>query len=76
MLLFMAMNGLIGVGAGLLLTAAIFYFDVGGILTHAQHSRSLIISIFLLAFPLSLMLGGAAIGTAIMTMPYERKYRD
>jgi hypothetical protein len=34
------------------------------------------IAVLLVALPLSLMLGGAAISTAIMMMPYDKKYDD
>ncbi len=76
MLRFMAVNGLVGIAAGLFITAALFWFDIGGLLTHANRSGNLPAAVFLIGMPLSMLLGGVSIGTALMMMPYERKYRD
>jgi hypothetical protein len=76
MLVFMAVNGAFGIFIGLILTAALLYFDVGGFWSRVQHSSMPFIAVLLVALPLSLMLGGAAISTAIMMMPYDKKYDD
>lgn len=76
MLIFMAINAALGIFVGLVLTAAILYFDVGGFGTRVRHSDMPAVAILLLAGPLSLLLGGAATGTAIMMLPYEKKYDD
>jgi hypothetical protein len=76
MLVFMAVNGAFGIFIGLVLTAALLYFDVGGFWSRVQHSSMPFIAVLLVALPLSLMLGGAAISTAIMMMPYDKKYDD
>lgn len=76
MLLFMGLNGLVGVAAGVFITAALFWFDVGGLMSHAARSGSLFKAAFLIGMPLSMLLGGVSIGTALMMMPYEKKYRD
>ena len=76
MLRFMAFNALVGIAVGLLLTAALFWFDVGGLKTHAFRSGNFLAAAFLIGMPLSMLLGGVSIGTALMMMPYEKKYRD
>lgn len=76
MLRFMALNGLLGIGVGIFITAALFWFDIGGLASHAGHSGNLLKAAFLIGMPLSMLLGGVSIGTALMMMPYESKYRD
>lgn len=76
MLRFLALHALFGVLIGLLLTAALLYFDVGGFWTRVQRSSMPVIAVLLVAAPLSLLLGGASMSTAIMMMPYEKKYDE
>lgn len=76
MLRFLAINAVFGIFIGLLLTGALFYFNVGGFWTRVQHSSMPAIAILLVAAPFSLLLGGASMSTAIMMMPYEKKYDD
>jgi lysylphosphatidylglycerol synthetase-like protein (DUF2156 family) len=76
MLRFLAVNGAFGIFIGLVLTAALLYFDVGGFWTRVQHSSMPAIAILLVGGPLSMLLGGASMSTAIMMMPYEKKYDD
>lgn len=76
MLRFLAVNAAFGVLIGLVLTAALFYFNVGGFWTRVQHSSMPFIAVLLVAAPLSMLLGGASMSTAIMMMPYEKKYDD
>jgi len=76
MLRFLAVNAAFGIFIGLLLTAALLYFDIGGFWSRVEHSSMPAIAILLVAGPLSLLLGGASMSTAIMLMPYEKKYDD
>lgn len=76
MLRFLAVNGLFGVFIGLVLTGALLYFDVGGFWTRVAHSSMPAIAVLLVAAPLGMLLGGASMATAIMMMPYEKKYDD
>jgi lysylphosphatidylglycerol synthetase-like protein (DUF2156 family) len=76
MLWFLAVNGAFGIFIGLVLTAALLYFDVGGFWTRVQHSSMPAVAILLVGGPLSMLLGGASMSTAIMMMPYEKKYDD
>ena len=76
MLVFLAINGAFGIFIGLILTGALLYLDIGGFGTLVQHSSMPFVAVILVAMPLSLMIGGAAMGSAIMMMPYEKKYDD
>lgn len=76
MLRFLAINAALGIVVGLVLTAALLYFNIGGFLTRVQHASMPGIAVLLVAAPLSLLLGGASMSTAIMLMPYERKYDE
>jgi hypothetical protein len=76
MLRFLALNAALGIFVGLVLTAALLYFNIGDFLTRVQHSSMPAIAILLVAGPLSLLLGGASVSTAIMMLPYEKKYDD
>lgn len=76
MLVFLAINAVLGIFVGLILTAAIYFLDVGGFGDRVRHSSMPFIALLLVGAPLSLMLGGAAMSTAIMMMPYEKKYDD
>lgn len=76
MLRFLAINAVFGIFIGLVLTAALLYFDIGSFWTRVQHSSMPGIAILLVAGPLSLLLGGASMSTAIMLMPYEKKYDE
>jgi hypothetical protein len=76
MLIFLGINALLGIFIGLMIAAALIYFDIGGFGTRVAHSSKPFIAILLVGAPLSLMLGGASMSTAIMMMPYEKKYDD
>jgi len=76
MLVFLAINGAFGIFIGLILTGALLYLDIGGFGTLVKHASQPLVAILLVAMPLSLMIGGAAMGSAIMMMPYEKKYDD
>ena len=76
MLKFLAINCVLGIFVGIVLTAAMLYFDVGGFMTRVSHSSTPFVAVLLVAFPLSLLLGGASMSTAIMMMPYEKKFED
>lgn len=76
MLRFLALNAAFGIFIGLVLTAALLYFNIGDFLTRVQHSSMPAIAVLLVAAPLSLLLGGASMSTAIMMLPYEKKFED
>ncbi|MCD2179923.1 hypothetical protein [Rhizobium sp. C1] len=76
MLRFLAANAAFGMFIGLVLTAALLYFNIGDFRTRVQHSAMPVIAILLVGAPLSLLLGGASMSTAIMMMPYEKKFDE
>jgi hypothetical protein len=76
MLRFLLVNCVFGIVIGLVLTAALLYFDVGGFWTKVRHASTPVIAVLLVAAPLSMLLGGASMSTAIMLMPYDKKYDD
>lgn len=76
MLLFLARNCAFGMLAGLIVSAGIFYFDIGNLGTHTARAANKFVPVFLITLPMCILLGGTALGSALMLMPYETKYRD
>ncbi|MDP9836526.1 hypothetical protein J2T09_001270 [Neorhizobium huautlense] len=76
MLRFMALNALGGMTIGLVVGAALILLDVGGLMGLLGRASNPVLPAFLVVFPLVLLFGAAAAATAIMTMPYETKFRD
>ncbi len=76
MLRFMALNAAMGGGIGLLVVLALLWLDTGGIATRVSHASNPLLPLVLITFPLCLTFGAAAIGSAIMMMPYKRKFSD
>jgi len=74
MLRFMAINALAGALLGLIAAFAIIWLDAGGLGTLIARSSQPAVPILLLAGPLALTFGAAAAGSAIMLMPYVRKF--
>ena len=73
MLRFLALNAAFGIFIGLLLTAALLYFNIGDFWTRVQHSSMPAVAVLLVAAPLSLLLGGASMSTAIMMLRAEQR---
>jgi hypothetical protein len=76
MLRFMALNAAFGVLMGLLVFAALVLFDTGGVRTRIAAAGNPWQPVVLIAIPLCLTFGAGAVATAIMLMPYTRKYSD
>jgi hypothetical protein len=74
MLRFMAINALIGIGAGIGVAAALIWLDVGGLGTRIAHSDNPFLPILLITAPLALTFGAAAAASAIIMMPYKKKF--
>jgi len=55
---------------------AIIWFDAGGIGTRIARSSHQIIGTLLLVVPFAAVFGGVVAASAIITMPYEKKFRD
>jgi len=76
MLRFMALHALIGVVLGGATAAALIYLDVGGIGTRIARAANPVLPVLLLVVPFASLFGGAATASAILLMPYEKKYKD
>nr|CAD6428180.1 helix-turn-helix domain-containing protein [Rhizobium sp. Q54] len=73
MLRFLAVNALFGIGLGIAIAAALWWFNLYGLGTHIGRSRTPLLSFVMVAVPLALTFGGAVTASAIMLMPYKRK---
>ena len=76
MLRFMAANAAGGALIGVLAALAIIWFDIGGIGTRIGHASNPVIPVLLLVAPFAFVFGGVVMASAILTMPYEKKFRD
>lgn len=76
MLFFLARYFIYGVVAGIIVSAAIFYFDIGNLRTHTARASNKFVPVFLITLPMCFLLGGSALGGALMLMPYGTKYHD
>ena len=74
MLGFLGLNALIGVFAGIGVAAALVWLDVGGLGERISHSSNPLLPILLITAPLALTFGAAAAASAIMMMPYQKKF--
>jgi hypothetical protein len=76
MLRFMAVNAAAGVLLGVLTATAIIWLDVGGIGTRIGQAANPVIPVLLLVVPFATVFGGVVTASALLTMPYEKKFRD
>ena len=76
MLRFMAVNAAGGALIGVLTAAAIIWLDLGGIGTRVAHAANPVIPVLLLVVPFATVFGGVVTASALLTMPYEKKFRD
>ena len=76
MLRLLALNAMAGAGLGLLVAFCVLWFDVGGLGSLVSHSAQPALPILLLAGPLAMTFAAAVAGSAIMLMPYTRKFSD
>jgi len=76
MLIFLAVNAAAGMLLGVLAAAAIIWFDIAGIGTRISHASNPIVPALLLIVPFATVFGGVVTASAIITMPYEKKFRD
>ena len=74
MLGFLALNALIGIFAGIGVAAALIWLDVGGLGDRIAHAANPFLPILLITAPLALTFGAAAMASAIMMMPYKKKF--
>jgi uncharacterized protein involved in exopolysaccharide biosynthesis len=76
MLIFLAVNAAAGMLLGVLAAAAIIWLDIAGIGTRISHASNPILPALLLIVPFATVFGGVVTASAIITMPYEKKFRD
>ena len=76
MLRFMALNAVGGAVIGLVVGASVILLDVGGLMGLLRRAANPILPVILVVFPFVSLFGAAAAATAILTMPYETKFRD
>ena len=76
MLRFMGLNAALGSLIGALTAAALILLDVGGIGARITNAANPVIPVLLIIVPFASIFGGAMTASAIMLMPYEKRYRD
>ena len=74
MLGFMGVNALIGIGAGMAVAAGLIGLDIGGLGSRIAHADNKFLPVLLIAAPLALTFGATAVASAIMMMPYRKKF--
>lgn len=76
MLYFMALNAVIGVLIGIGVGAALIFLDIGGLGTRIGRAANPVVPVLLVVVPIASLFGAAATASAILMMPYEKKFRD
>ena len=76
MLRFLAANAAAGGVAGLFVFSGIVWLDAGGIGSLLARSDDPLLPGMLIAIPMCLTFAAAAAASAIMLMPYQRKFAD
>lgn len=76
MLRFMALNAALGALIGTLTAIAIIWLDIGGIGARIDRAANPVIPILLLVAPFAFVFGGVVTASALLTMPYEKKFKD
>ena len=76
MLRYMMLHALVGGLIGAATAAAVILMDIGGIGTRITRAENPILPVLLLVVPFAALFGGAATASAILLLPYEKKYRD
>ncbi len=74
MLWFLGKSCAAGMLLGVIASATIFYFDIGNLGTLTSRASNKFVPVFLLTLPMCILLGGSALGGALMMMPYGSKY--
>jgi hypothetical protein len=76
MLRFLAANAAVGMAVGIAIFLALLWLDTGGIASRIARAEDPILPFLLIAIPFCLTFGGAASASAIMLLPYRRKFKD
>ncbi|KPF44419.1 hypothetical protein ACSV9I_19770 [Rhizobium sp. G187] len=73
MLRFLAVNASFGALLGLLVAAAIFWLDIGGVGASLARSSHPVLPAMMLVIPMALTFAAAVTASAVMLMPYRKK---
>ncbi|MFB9949342.1 hypothetical protein ACFFP0_10810 [Rhizobium puerariae] len=76
MLRFMGLHALAGILIGAGTGIALILLDIGGLGTQVSRAANPVLPVLLVIVPFASIFGGAAAASAILTLPYEKKYRD
>ncbi|MCZ4072921.1 hypothetical protein [Agrobacterium sp. LMR679] len=76
MLRFMALNAAVGVLIGVCVGAALIFLDIGGLGARIGRAVNPVVPVLLVVMPIASLFGAAATASAILMMPYEKKFRD
>jgi hypothetical protein len=76
MLRFLAANALAGAIGGLFIFLSLLAFDTGGIGTLISNAKNPVLPALLIAIPMCLTFAAAVAASAVMLMPYQRKYAE
>lgn len=76
MLRFMAVNAAFGALIGVLTAVAIIWLDIGGIGTRIAQASNPVIPVLLLVAPFAFVFGGVVTASALLMMPYEKKFKE
>ncbi len=76
MLRFMALNAAVGVLIGICVGAGLILLDIGGLGARIGRAANPLVPVLLVVMPIASLFGAAATASAILMMPYEKKFRD
>lgn len=76
MLRFMALNASGGALIGILVGVSLILLDIGSLQSLIRRATSPVLPVILVMVPFALLFAAAAAASAILTLPYERKFRD
>ncbi|MBX3598271.1 MAG: hypothetical protein KF874_11945 [Rhizobiaceae bacterium] len=76
MLRFMLFHAGIGSVIGMVTASAIILMDIGGFGTRIENAANPLIPILLVVVPFASIFGGAAAASAILLLPYERRFKS
>lgn len=76
MLRFMALNAAGGALIGIILGASLIFLNIGGLWNLLMRAANPVLPLLLVMVPFASLFVAAATASAILTLPYERKFRD
>ncbi|CUX60527.1 Conserved hypothetical protein [Agrobacterium deltaense Zutra 3/1] len=76
MLRFLALNAAVGVLIGVCVGAALIFLGIGGLGARIGRAANPVVPVLLVVMPIASLFGAAATASAILMMPYEKKFRD